>query len=465
MEQPVWMLVALEGPHAGSRFAVPATGISFGREADNDLVLTDEKISRRHARIMSANGQLVLEDNKSRNGTFVNNQRVSRVELRDGDRVALGVNLFLIQPATEDTDALPKPDAVEATIVSPRAPLMRTTAIQVGELPPVGGVRVSLGPVSDAKGAIQSPSGSVGAAGAPLEGPGAAPPGELEADGGFPPGLDPSVFSEATGVLPRGVLGQSASGLATPNLFGEPGGGLGARGAGESAGPIFGGAASNLAVSLETSGLAPAGTAPGVMLEPILPVKREGGRGRLLLVGAGVLTLLLIVIAGVASKSPPANPAPEASAGAEPAAPGGAGVRDLLEPSGASADVIQLTPEERALPAEEKKRRAQDLMEQAESFIESNRRKEARDSYDKALAFDPGCELCFIRLNKVKSEIKRDLERYRNDAVRAHSAMDFATAKRNWEKVLEYETDPEGRRSAMEGLQQARQQLQQQPYR
>lgn len=454
MEQPVWMLVALEGPLAGRKYAVPDTGISFGREADNDLVLTDEKISRRHARVFPGNGQLVLEDNKSRNGTFVNNQRVSRAELRDGDRVALGVNLFLVQPATEDTDALPKPDPVEATIVSPRAPLMRTTAINVGEMPS-SGARVTLGPSFEpvSAGPVVGSAATVGGA----------------AEGELPPGLDPSVFSEATGVLPRAALSQTGSGgPVSLNPFGDPTGVL-PRASGDAAGPIFGGAASALALAPDPAGMGGLGTTPGVMLEPIMPVKREDGRGRLLLVGGGVLVLLLIIIAGVATKSspPPAAPAAEAGTDASQATGAGtsSGVKELLGEASGGAVVVQLTPEEKALPTEEKKRRAQELLEQADSAIESTRRKEARDFYDKALAFDPGCELCFIRLNKVKSEIKRDLERYRNDAVRAHSAMDFATAKRNWEKVLEYETDPEGRRSAMEGLQQARQQLQQQPYR
>jgi pSer/pThr/pTyr-binding forkhead associated (FHA) protein len=63
---------------------------SFGRATDNDVVLPDKSISRRHATIMPGEGGFYLRDLQSQNGTYVDDQRVNEYLLRDGDRVQLG---------------------------------------------------------------------------------------------------------------------------------------------------------------------------------------------------------------------------------------------------------------------------------------------------------------------------------------------------------------------------------------
>ena len=73
--------------------ARPSKPLPFliGRQADNNLVLRDNRASRTHARIIAENGQYVLEDLASRHGTCVNGQRVTRHVLRNSDRIDLGV--------------------------------------------------------------------------------------------------------------------------------------------------------------------------------------------------------------------------------------------------------------------------------------------------------------------------------------------------------------------------------------
>jgi class 3 adenylate cyclase len=83
---PAW----LEKPD-GSR--VPVTGnLAFGRVAGSEVVLPDERVSRRHATIHAqGEGEFWLVDLGSRNGTYVNDRRVSQpVRLRDHDRLRLG---------------------------------------------------------------------------------------------------------------------------------------------------------------------------------------------------------------------------------------------------------------------------------------------------------------------------------------------------------------------------------------
>ena len=64
---------------------------AIGRQPDNDLVLDEPALSRRHALIVAEGGGYTLSDLRSRNGTFVNRAAVTRpVLLRDGDEICLG---------------------------------------------------------------------------------------------------------------------------------------------------------------------------------------------------------------------------------------------------------------------------------------------------------------------------------------------------------------------------------------
>jgi len=62
----------------------------LGRGTDCDLRLVDPGVSRHHAELRVENGQVVLVDLGSTNGTFVNGQPVRRVGLSDGTHVSLG---------------------------------------------------------------------------------------------------------------------------------------------------------------------------------------------------------------------------------------------------------------------------------------------------------------------------------------------------------------------------------------
>ncbi len=67
----------------------------IGRRLDNDLVLEDSHVSRRHARIALEGDRFVLEDLNSTAGTRVNGQKITRHVLRPGDVIALaGVELI-----------------------------------------------------------------------------------------------------------------------------------------------------------------------------------------------------------------------------------------------------------------------------------------------------------------------------------------------------------------------------------
>lgn len=64
---------------------------TMGRQSDNDLVLLASRISRRHARIIKADQGYLLEDTRSRHGTYVNGALVTCCPLKSGDQINLGV--------------------------------------------------------------------------------------------------------------------------------------------------------------------------------------------------------------------------------------------------------------------------------------------------------------------------------------------------------------------------------------
>jgi pSer/pThr/pTyr-binding forkhead associated (FHA) protein len=76
----------------GRRYELrPQTPTTLGRAADNDIVISDASVSRRHASIVPHNGGFALRDLASQNGTFVGGQRIdSTRQLANGDDVRLG---------------------------------------------------------------------------------------------------------------------------------------------------------------------------------------------------------------------------------------------------------------------------------------------------------------------------------------------------------------------------------------
>lgn len=86
----VGWLVALNGALKGHDFRIRDGKNVIGTAADTDIVLTDQYMSARHAVIRHEEGMFVIVDLDSTNGTYVNDQRTSKEELIDNDRVRFG---------------------------------------------------------------------------------------------------------------------------------------------------------------------------------------------------------------------------------------------------------------------------------------------------------------------------------------------------------------------------------------
>jgi hypothetical protein len=87
----------ISGKYQGGEFPmVPNKEIVVGRSSDLDMVLVEEMVSRKHARIAYENDAIVIEDLGSTNGTFVNGEKIKRAQLKEGDRVLIGTSILKV---------------------------------------------------------------------------------------------------------------------------------------------------------------------------------------------------------------------------------------------------------------------------------------------------------------------------------------------------------------------------------
>ena len=83
-------LFVLRGLDVGKLITLDQAETIAGRDPDCQIVLTDEGISRRHARFAQTGSYYLIEDLGSTNGVFVNGVKVDRAVLADGDKILLG---------------------------------------------------------------------------------------------------------------------------------------------------------------------------------------------------------------------------------------------------------------------------------------------------------------------------------------------------------------------------------------
>jgi hypothetical protein len=86
-----YVLRFVAGKDQGREFPLPQDlFIVIGRVSDVDILLLDEKVSRKHAKISTFDGKVTIEDLASRNGTFVNGARIRSTELKEDDLIIIG---------------------------------------------------------------------------------------------------------------------------------------------------------------------------------------------------------------------------------------------------------------------------------------------------------------------------------------------------------------------------------------
>ena len=81
----------------GSSLPISRSPIVIGRLPECGVVLGDTNVSRRHAQVALDDGQVVVTDLGSTNGTFVNGRRVTRATVRPGDELSIGTSRLRVE--------------------------------------------------------------------------------------------------------------------------------------------------------------------------------------------------------------------------------------------------------------------------------------------------------------------------------------------------------------------------------
>jgi DNA-binding NtrC family response regulator len=92
-----FQLEVVEGPERGTRVDSLADELTIGTSLGNDLVLTDEAVSRHHCSLRASDRGLELRDLGSKNGTFVGSCEVERGLIRSEARLQLGKTIIAVR--------------------------------------------------------------------------------------------------------------------------------------------------------------------------------------------------------------------------------------------------------------------------------------------------------------------------------------------------------------------------------
>lgn len=84
------MILIARGANKGSRFLVTSEGATIGRSSTSSIFLDDVTVSRSHATISKSEGNFILRDAGSLNGTYINNISITEHALVSGDEFQIG---------------------------------------------------------------------------------------------------------------------------------------------------------------------------------------------------------------------------------------------------------------------------------------------------------------------------------------------------------------------------------------
>ena len=132
---PLPSLVMRRGPHLDRLFYLNKNVVTVGRDQDNDIIVEDAEVSRHHARLTLQGNNWVLEDLGSRNGTFVNGQRLTGpLWLGPGSQIAAGPNVLFSLETGPLVQAAAVPSPAPPLVTRGRPPWFMLTVLGLAVL-------------------------------------------------------------------------------------------------------------------------------------------------------------------------------------------------------------------------------------------------------------------------------------------------------------------------------------------
>ena len=127
----------ISGKYQGGEFPLPPNAeVLVGRSSELDMVLVEDMVSRRHARVAVSGDQVTIEDLGSTNGTFVNGERIKRMNLTDGDRVLIGTSIIKLVTVDPNVASMGTPlPRLEAMADGRRTSQVKSMSGAIDEVP------------------------------------------------------------------------------------------------------------------------------------------------------------------------------------------------------------------------------------------------------------------------------------------------------------------------------------------
>ena len=129
----------ISGKYQGGEYPLPSEKeIVIGRGGELDIVLVEDMVSRKHAKITTQQGKIVIQDLGSTNGTFVNGEKIKRARLKEGDRVLIGTSILKLIAASDTSNVGATKEELNAeldAIGRRQAHMADVTSGQIEELP------------------------------------------------------------------------------------------------------------------------------------------------------------------------------------------------------------------------------------------------------------------------------------------------------------------------------------------
>jgi hypothetical protein len=131
-----YVLRFISGKYQGGEFPVATEKqILIGRSSDLDMVLVEDMVSRKHARIAMQADQIWIEDLGSTNGTFVNGEKIKRARLKEGDRVLIGTSILKLIAGDAPREGMDAKRELESVAQARRTSQQRTMSGSIEEVP------------------------------------------------------------------------------------------------------------------------------------------------------------------------------------------------------------------------------------------------------------------------------------------------------------------------------------------
>lgn len=128
-------LLIVHGEDQGTRFDLSRSLYRIGRGIGSDIRLADTEVSRLHASIRKDDGQYIVIDEHSSNGTLVNGESVTRHRLEDGDTLLMGrTTLLFTQQVGQTSDVFERIDLFAGTEDEDRSSIISHASLDESQL-------------------------------------------------------------------------------------------------------------------------------------------------------------------------------------------------------------------------------------------------------------------------------------------------------------------------------------------